>query len=85
MKESDVRPGMFISDVAKTISDPILVYVVSDDLDEEAFKIVDLHRDTLSFLHYYAINDDYEEFDGDLDKARYEVMRVVLKSNTEGA
>lgn len=79
MKESDVRPGMFISDVAKTISDPILLYVVSDDLDEEAFKIVDLHRNTLSYLHYYAINDDYKEFEGDLDVARQRVIVTVFK------
>ena len=79
MKESDVRPGMFISDVAKTISDPILIYVVSDDLEEEAFKIVDLHRNVLSYLHYYAINEDYEEFDGDIDVAKMRTIVTVFK------
>ena len=78
MKEGDVKPGMFLEDTLKTISEPVLLYVVSDNIDEHSYVVVDLWNETTSMLSYQAITGDYKEFDGDIDKAKKVVMRSVF-------
>ena len=72
----DIKPGMFV-----TISAPaqnIVVFIVGDDSEREAFTTVDLNRMKLSFLSYYAVTKDMKEFSGDIDVAKKKTIRSIF-------
>lgn len=76
MTTDDVKLGMFLSMPFQI--EPIILFIASDDIEREAYEIVDLNKERTSYLSYYAVTKDVEEFEGDIDEAKQKTIEAVF-------
>jgi len=85
MKQGDVKPGMFITFESWTEIQgdkeywPACIYIIKDEPKQRSWLVVDLNKDAIRYMSYYAITKDAIEYEGDVPTAKKIVIQTVFK------